>query len=309
MADNDKKYGVFISYSHEDTMLIAPVVSLIRVMRKDLVFQDYADIHPGKRWEPQLNRALEDAELIIVFWCGHSAKSGYVKKEFEYAIKSDKDVLPVLLDDCKLDNDLADYQWIDFKNIITHRADEPKITERTEDIKITERNKEPYYRDEGSSPNPDYAEQKMGRPPMQSPLSSRGVKTTLVRILYIIAPIGIISYLLFHRNMPNSFDYPKMNHPNGTSTGPSSIPNAYLTNFSVTLAVLCFVALFFIVLLISALIKNSRQKQLNKSTDAVSMKPPGKVSVAPKESSKQQNESIVIAEEIRKQLDKKLPPR
>jgi len=43
-----------------------------------------------------------------------------VKNECEKAIKAKKQILPVLLDDCALDRDLAKYQWIDLKQVTTH---------------------------------------------------------------------------------------------------------------------------------------------------------------------------------------------
>src|SRR4030095_12018090 len=77
------------------------------------------------KWEPQLSKALDEAEIIILFWCKHSAKSDYVKKEYEQAIKNNKDILPVLLDDSKLEENLSEYQWIDFQNIISHNEIKP----------------------------------------------------------------------------------------------------------------------------------------------------------------------------------------
>jgi hypothetical protein len=45
---SNKKYGVFISYSHEDAHYIEAIVRVIKAMRKDLVFQDKNDIKAGK---------------------------------------------------------------------------------------------------------------------------------------------------------------------------------------------------------------------------------------------------------------------
>lgn len=69
-----KKYNVFISYSHDDAELIAPVVRLIRTLKSNYVFQDTQDLMPSKPWESQLNNALDNAKIVIVFWCSHSAK-------------------------------------------------------------------------------------------------------------------------------------------------------------------------------------------------------------------------------------------
>ncbi|MEP7111242.1 MAG: toll/interleukin-1 receptor domain-containing protein [Ferruginibacter sp.] len=121
MISNEKKYGVFISYSHEDAKYVSPIVKLISALRKDLVFQDTNDIKAGKKWEPQIISALEQSEIIIIFWCKHSAKSKEVYNEFEKALNEKKDILPVLLDDCTLNEKLAAYQWIDLQNVIEHK--------------------------------------------------------------------------------------------------------------------------------------------------------------------------------------------
>lgn len=115
-------YGVFISYSHEDKDLVTRVVPFVRALRSDLVFQD-VDMMPGKPWERQLQGALDEAKMIIVFWCEHSSRSDYVRKEYEKAIVQEKDVLPLLLDDSPLSDPLKTYQWVDFRTIIKHHEE------------------------------------------------------------------------------------------------------------------------------------------------------------------------------------------
>ena len=90
-------------------------------MRKDLVFQDTLSIKPGKPWESQLGNALQQSDVVIVFWCSHSKNSLEVKKEYEKAILENKDVLPVLLDGSELPEEIAKYQWIDLRTVIQHR--------------------------------------------------------------------------------------------------------------------------------------------------------------------------------------------
>lgn len=121
------KYEVFISYSREDANSIAPIVKLVRAMKKNLVFQDIQSIEPGKRWEPQLLNALNQAQIVIVFWCQHAEKSDYVRKEYKIAIKDNKDVLPLLLDDTDLPKALSAYQWIDLREAQFHTPLRPVV--------------------------------------------------------------------------------------------------------------------------------------------------------------------------------------
>jgi TIR domain len=108
---------IFVSYSHQDAGLVKPVVGLLRAT-KDLVFQDVDAITPGSRWRPQIEEALGVAQLIVLFWCYHSSRSAEVRKEYELAVTTGKDVLPVLLDATPLPKELNEFQWVDFRRLV-----------------------------------------------------------------------------------------------------------------------------------------------------------------------------------------------
>lgn len=123
----NKKPGVFISYSHQDQSFIAPVVQLIQGLRKDYVFQDYTGLKTGAKWEPQLLQALAEAKLVIIFWCAHSAGSKWVKKEYQLAIKGNKEIMPVILDESKLPPGLSLYQAINMSHLVSHNVSPKSI--------------------------------------------------------------------------------------------------------------------------------------------------------------------------------------
>lgn len=52
MSSNTSTH-VFVSYSHADASLVAPVVKLLRV-NQSLVFQDVDSSDPGKRWRGEI---------------------------------------------------------------------------------------------------------------------------------------------------------------------------------------------------------------------------------------------------------------
>lgn len=109
--------NVFVSYSHADESLVAPVVKLLRV-NKSLVFQDIDGIQPGKRWRSEIARGLAESHLVVVFWCDHASRSGEVSKEWKAAIEQEKDLLPLLLDATPLPPELGEFQWIDFRGTV-----------------------------------------------------------------------------------------------------------------------------------------------------------------------------------------------
>jgi hypothetical protein len=122
--------AVFVSYSHADTSLVAPVVNLLRA-NKSFVFQDIDRIQPGKKWRSEISRALAEAQLVVVFWCDHASRSNEVSKEWKAAIEQEKDLLPLLLDGTPLPAELSEYQWIDFRGTVgsNHASIESKALE------------------------------------------------------------------------------------------------------------------------------------------------------------------------------------
>ena len=108
---------VFVSYSHADASLVAPVVKLLRV-NKSLIFQDIDDIQPGKKWRSEIGKGLAESHLVVVFWCQHASRSEEVSNEWKAAIQQQKDLLPLLLDATPLPTELNDFQWIDFRGMV-----------------------------------------------------------------------------------------------------------------------------------------------------------------------------------------------
>ena len=113
----DQSTHVFVSYSHADASLVAPLVKLLRV-NKSLVFQDIEGIQPGERWRSKIARGLAESHLVVVFWCDHANQSDEVSKEWKAAIEQEKDLLPLLLDSTPLPPELGEFQWIDFRGTV-----------------------------------------------------------------------------------------------------------------------------------------------------------------------------------------------
>ncbi len=121
---------VFVSYSHADASLVAPVVNLLRA-NKSFVFQDIDRIQPGKKWRSEITKALAEAQLVVVFWCDHASRSNEVSTEWKAAIEQEKDLLPLLLDGTPLPPELSEFQWIDFRGTVgaNHTSIESKALE------------------------------------------------------------------------------------------------------------------------------------------------------------------------------------
>ncbi len=128
---NNQSTNVFVSYSHADASLVAPVVQLLRA-NKSFVFQDLDTIRPGKKWREEISNAIDKSHLVVVFWCNHSSRSDEVSKEWKAAIEQKKDLLPLLLDATPLHPKLGEYQWIDFRKTVgeNHSTIGKKVEDR-----------------------------------------------------------------------------------------------------------------------------------------------------------------------------------
>ena len=120
VSSNSESGKVFISYSHEDAYFIAPVVKLVRGLKKGLVFQDTTDIAPGSKWQAVLDEEIQACGVFLLFWCFHTSESPEVKKEWRLALQNDKCIWPLLLDKTKLPAELSEFEWIDMTEFADH---------------------------------------------------------------------------------------------------------------------------------------------------------------------------------------------
>jgi len=118
MTEKPKRHvHLFISYSRDDGQIILPIVQLLRVTESK-VFLDVDSIAPGERWQEQLEVALARADKVCVFWCLHSRTSEWVEREWRFALRENKKIIPLLLDSTPLALELSEYQYIDFTKFV-----------------------------------------------------------------------------------------------------------------------------------------------------------------------------------------------
>lgn len=102
---NAKK--VFISYSHQDKTLIAPIVEQLRQDDEIEVFIDGAAMSVGERIKNYMQRVAE-MSTIIVFVSQNSLSSAYVGKEISIALDKNINIVP-----CHLDNKFIEKTIVD----------------------------------------------------------------------------------------------------------------------------------------------------------------------------------------------------
>lgn len=111
--NTEKQRLTFISYSRDDKNF---ALALAKELRSSgfLVWLDQLDIPTGSRWDDEVEKALENCEIFMVILTPNSIASNNVKDEIGYAIDSNKQILPILLENAKVPFRLRRFQYVDF---------------------------------------------------------------------------------------------------------------------------------------------------------------------------------------------------
>ena len=78
-------------------------VQMLNALRMSY-FQDMLKLDPGERWEQQLYRHIDSADLFLLFWSSAARESKWVHKEVRYALRrkgsddAPPEILPVVIE-------------------------------------------------------------------------------------------------------------------------------------------------------------------------------------------------------------------
>lgn len=111
-----------VSYPRVHQPQVRALVMLLRAAIptvEEAVFWD-DDFKPGQKWFDQFTGAIDRAQKLFVFWCGHAAASEQVRREYAYALERQCIVVPVLFDNAPLHPELAEIHGIDLRSVIQH---------------------------------------------------------------------------------------------------------------------------------------------------------------------------------------------
>lgn len=109
---------IFASYSRKDSRSVHELVRLMR-MTGAPVFLDTDSIPAGENWREILTAALQQADLVAVFWSYNSAMSEEVRKEYQFAAAIGKRIVPVMMDETPLTEELAAFQGVNLVDVFS----------------------------------------------------------------------------------------------------------------------------------------------------------------------------------------------
>ncbi len=107
---------VFVSYAEEDEKIRNRV---LRSLSQHLIttWTHQMDIQAGGDFEEEVEKGIEQADNFIFFITHESIKSQYCKKELEHAVKYNKRIIPLRMDNVTLQDfpaEIRNLQFIDF---------------------------------------------------------------------------------------------------------------------------------------------------------------------------------------------------
>lgn len=76
----------FASYASNDRPEVARRVQMLRLAGIKC-FQDVLDLEPGDRWQQELWRRIDQADVLFLFWSPHARDSEWVEREWKYGLK------------------------------------------------------------------------------------------------------------------------------------------------------------------------------------------------------------------------------
>jgi hypothetical protein len=115
MVDQETKQQVFISYSRKD-------INFARRLAADLeqagfdVWWDISDLKGGDDWVRFIPAAIQASQYFVVLLSPNSIQSEWVAKEYSYALRLRKKVVPAMIKPCDVPFALNTINYVDFVN-------------------------------------------------------------------------------------------------------------------------------------------------------------------------------------------------
>jgi hypothetical protein len=116
----------FASYASPDRREVLKRVQVLRAAGIEC-FQDVLDLEPGQRWERELYRRIDTADLFLLFWSRSAKQSEWVRREVDYALgrqkgdpEADPDIRPVVIEGPPVELPWPDLSYLHFFDPLVH---------------------------------------------------------------------------------------------------------------------------------------------------------------------------------------------
>jgi hypothetical protein len=103
---------IFISHSHHDNDW-ADWIDVQLENRGFQVWRDLTSIRAGQSFIAELNKAIEQSDLMVVLMSPAYFASAWANQEMEFAAARKMPIIPVLIEPCEVRGLLQYYNWAD----------------------------------------------------------------------------------------------------------------------------------------------------------------------------------------------------
>ncbi|MFL7871347.1 MAG: TIR domain-containing protein, partial [Anaerolineales bacterium] len=108
------KPNIFLSYSRREVGFVDQLTNRLE-QEGFQVWLDYRSLVPGSPWKTQIEKGLDESEVILLVVSKESMASTYVELEWRRVIKEDKRVVLAIFEAVDLPEVLEKYEWVDFR--------------------------------------------------------------------------------------------------------------------------------------------------------------------------------------------------
>ena len=106
--------NIFVSYSRREVGFIDDLVLNLEQAGHD-VWLDYRNLIPGKPWQEQIYKGIQDADIILLVISKASISSQNVEIEWKHVIEQNKRIILLVFEAVDLPKELEKYEWVDFR--------------------------------------------------------------------------------------------------------------------------------------------------------------------------------------------------
>jgi len=122
MSATDRKLRVFLCHASQDKPIVRELYQ--RLLAEGWIdpWLDKEKLLPGQAWELEIEKSVEDADVVIVCLSKSSvAKEGYYQKEIKKVLDVADEkpegtifIIPLRLDNCQLPRRLSKWEYVDY---------------------------------------------------------------------------------------------------------------------------------------------------------------------------------------------------
>jgi hypothetical protein len=112
--------SLFVSYSHKDDGIVRPLVGLNEDLQR-AAWVDYLHTPPGTDWGETHRNAIKKSYRLILLWSKNALESMPVEREWRWALECGTNIVPVLLDNTPLPQELAAIHAVSLREYVSSK--------------------------------------------------------------------------------------------------------------------------------------------------------------------------------------------